>query len=47
MQVRHFDTFEKSELHKLQQSKDEQGWDMPFVSNDNQLIKWIFSNENL
>ncbi|KAK8266417.1 hypothetical protein V6Z12_D12G244500 [Gossypium hirsutum] len=23
-QVRHFDTFEKSELHKLQQSKDEQ-----------------------
>lgn len=26
IQVRHLDTSEKSELHKLQQLKDEQGW---------------------
>ena len=42
MQVRHLDTSEKSELHKLQQLKDEQGWDdFPVVSNK-KLIRWIF-----
>jgi hypothetical protein len=27
LQVRHLDTSDKSELHKLQQLKDEQGWE--------------------
>lgn len=35
LQVRHLDTSDKSELHKLQQLKDEQGSAFLFCSNSN------------